>query len=197
MPSWRRCGACSALEELFAEAVARSIVAATSSCSATAVSMPIGCAIPALLACRRAPPPDPCRQAHPVLAGSRNRRGARSPPLLPAGRLRRGGDQPLPRLRHHRRHVRAGHACRVLDGNDDADDPDDILDTYHKNYVKAIDKGLLKIFSKMGISTLQSYCGAQIFDIVGLKPGLRRRSTSPAPLPRRRRRPGRDRAKRR
>ncbi len=38
----------------------------------------------------------------------------------------------------------------------------------HKNYIKAIDKGLLKIFSKMGIGTLQSYHGAQIFEAVGL-----------------------------
>ena len=37
-----------------------------------------------------------------------------------------------------------------------------------KNYVKAVDGGLLKIFSKMGISTLASYQGAQIFEIVGL-----------------------------
>ena len=37
-----------------------------------------------------------------------------------------------------------------------------------KNYIKAIDKGLLKVMSKMGISTYQSYCGAQIFDAVGL-----------------------------
>lgn len=36
------------------------------------------------------------------------------------------------------------------------------------NYIKSIDKGLLKIFSKMGISTLQSYCGAQIFEALGL-----------------------------
>jgi glutamate synthase (NADPH) large chain len=36
------------------------------------------------------------------------------------------------------------------------------------NYVKAIGKGLLKIISKMGISTLFSYCGAQIFEAVGL-----------------------------
>ncbi|QDM40956.1 glutamate synthase large subunit [Altererythrobacter sp. TH136] len=37
-----------------------------------------------------------------------------------------------------------------------------------KNYVKAIGKGILKVMSKMGISTYQSYCGAQIFDAVGL-----------------------------
>jgi glutamate synthase domain-containing protein 2/glutamate synthase domain-containing protein 3 len=37
-----------------------------------------------------------------------------------------------------------------------------------KNFVKAIGKGLLKVISKMGISTLFSYCGAQIFEAVGL-----------------------------
>jgi glutamate synthase (NADPH/NADH) large chain len=37
------------------------------------------------------------------------------------------------------------------------------------NYVKAIGKGLSKIMSKMGISTYMSYCGAQIFEAIGLK----------------------------
>jgi len=37
-----------------------------------------------------------------------------------------------------------------------------------KNYVKAVCNGLLKIFSKMGISTLQSYQGAQIFEVLGI-----------------------------
>jgi glutamate synthase domain-containing protein 2/glutamate synthase domain-containing protein 1/glutamate synthase domain-containing protein 3 len=37
-----------------------------------------------------------------------------------------------------------------------------------KNYIKALNKGILKVMSKMGISTLQSYCGAQIFEAVGL-----------------------------
>jgi glutamate synthase (NADPH/NADH) large chain len=37
-----------------------------------------------------------------------------------------------------------------------------------KNYIKAVNEGLLKVFSKMGISTLQSYQGAQIFEIIGL-----------------------------
>ncbi len=41
-----------------------------------------------------------------------------------------------------------------------------------QRYIKAIDKGLLKVMSKMGISTYQSYCGAQIFDAVGLKSEL-------------------------
>jgi glutamate synthase (NADPH/NADH) large chain len=37
-----------------------------------------------------------------------------------------------------------------------------------KNYLKAVGKGILKVISKMGISAYQSYCGAQIFDAVGL-----------------------------
>ena len=44
-------------------------------------------------------------------------------------------------------------------------DEDEVI----KRYIKSIDKGLLKVMSKMGISTYQSYCGAQIFDAVGLK----------------------------
>ncbi len=43
-----------------------------------------------------------------------------------------------------------------------------------KRYIKAIDKGILKVMSKLGISTYQSYCGAQIFDAVGLQDGARR-----------------------
>ena len=41
-----------------------------------------------------------------------------------------------------------------------------------KRYIKAIDKGLMKVMSKMGISTYQSYCGAQIFEAVGLSSDL-------------------------
>ncbi len=40
--------------------------------------------------------------------------------------------------------------------------------TAEAKFIKAINKGLLKIFSKMGISTVQSYCGAQIFEAIGL-----------------------------
>ena len=46
--------------------------------------------------------------------------------------------------------------------------PDYSFDKVLKNYRKAVDKGLLKIFSKMGISTLQSYFGAQVFEAIGL-----------------------------
>ncbi len=41
-----------------------------------------------------------------------------------------------------------------------------------KNYIKAVGKGLLKVMSKMGISTYMSYCGAQIFEAVGLSSDL-------------------------
>jgi glutamate synthase (NADPH/NADH) large chain len=47
--------------------------------------------------------------------------------------------------------------------------PDGVTeDAAHKRYIKAVVKGMLKVISKMGISTYQSYCGAQIFDAVGL-----------------------------
>lgn len=42
------------------------------------------------------------------------------------------------------------------------------IEILKKNYVKAVNEGLLKVFSKMGISTLQSYQGAQIFEIIGI-----------------------------
>ncbi|HYJ11234.1 MAG TPA: glutamate synthase large subunit, partial [Polyangiaceae bacterium] len=41
-----------------------------------------------------------------------------------------------------------------------------------QKYIKAVNKGLLKVMSKMGISTLQSYQGAQIFEAIGLSPDL-------------------------
>ncbi|MBI3411890.1 MAG: glutamate synthase large subunit [Planctomycetes bacterium] len=52
--------------------------------------------------------------------------------------------------------VRQGHLTRIHSK------------TAIKNFVKAIDKGVLKVMSKMGISTLQSYCGAQVFEAIGL-----------------------------
>ncbi len=82
---------------------------------------------------------------------------ARGASLLRAGRLRRRGDQPLSRLRDA-----AAAPCRArLPREVDADEV-----VYR--YIKSIDKGILKVMSKMGISTYQSYCGAQIFDAVGL-----------------------------
>ncbi|MEW4449526.1 glutamate synthase large subunit [Qipengyuania sp. JC766] len=46
--------------------------------------------------------------------------------------------------------------------------PDMAADDVRANYIQAVGKGILKVMSKMGISTYQSYCGAQIFDAVGL-----------------------------
>jgi glutamate synthase (NADPH) large chain len=51
--------------------------------------------------------------------------------------------------------------------------------TAMRNYIKALNKGILKVMSKMGISTLQSYCGAQIFEALGLS-GRSSTTTSPA-----------------
>ena len=53
------------------------------------------------------------------------------------------------------------HARGELPGEVDADEA-----VYR--YIKSVGKGILKVMSKMGISTYQSYCGAQIFDAVGL-----------------------------
>ena len=51
--------------------------------------------------------------------------------------------------------------------------PDDLdAEAAVKHFTKAINKGLLKTFSKMGISTLQSYRGAQVFEAIGLSKGL-------------------------
>ncbi len=44
--------------------------------------------------------------------------------------------------------------------------------TAEKNYIKAVDKGLKKIMSKMGISTIRSYRGAKIFESIGLSENL-------------------------
>ena len=67
-------------------------------------------------------------------------------------------DQPVPRLRDDRRHDRRTACCTGLDHR-----------TACKNFVKAATKGVVKIMSKMGISTVQSYRGAQIFEAVGLR----------------------------
>ncbi len=59
--------------------------------------------------------------------------------------------------------------------SDDGNSPPDMeaaLEKAAQNTVKAIGKGLLKTISKMGISTIQSYCGAQIFEAVGLEKSL-------------------------
>ena len=106
---------------------------------------------------RRAPPPDPRGHAHAGRPGAGERRAARGAPLRPADRLRRRRDQPVPGVRDARRHDPPGHAA-----------PASTTRRPVKNYVKAVDKGVVKVMSKMGISTVQSYCGAQIFEAIGL-----------------------------
>ncbi len=51
-----------------------------------------------------------------------------------------------------------------------AKDFDEKISAYEieKHFIKSVGKGILKVMSKMGISTYQSYCGAQIFDAIGL-----------------------------
>ena len=103
-----------------------------------------------------APSPDPQGAAHLGRPRRRDRRSARGPPLRLPRRLRRRGDQPLSRA--SRRWRRWPRTCPTRRARTN----------WSKRYIKAVDKGLLKVMSKMGISTYQSYCGAQIFDAVGL-----------------------------
>src|SRR5262249_46378273 len=58
------------------------------------------------------------------------------------------------------------------DGNRHGEEGEDAVYRYTKHFTKAIGKGLYKVFSKMGISTLHSYSGAQIFEAVGLSTKL-------------------------
>jgi glutamate synthase (ferredoxin) len=46
------------------------------------------------------------------------------------------------------------------------------ITTAKRNFIRALEAGLLKIMSKMGISTVDSYCGAQIFEAIGLSQAL-------------------------
>jgi glutamate synthase domain-containing protein 2 len=73
-----------------------------------------------------------------------------------ADRLRRNRHQPLPGLRDHRRHDAPGLLTDIT------------AKRRQRTYVKAAIKGVVKTMSKMGISTIQSYCGAQIFEALGL-----------------------------
>ena len=59
-----------------------------------------------------------------------------------------------------------GMLAHLQDANED--DYEDAGYLHDKNYIKALNKGLMKIMSKMGISTVRSYRGAQIFEIVGI-----------------------------
>jgi glutamate synthase (NADPH/NADH) large chain len=90
----------------------------------------------------------------------RGRRRPRGPPRRPAHRLRRRRGQPLPR-----HGVRRGHgASGVITGVDE--------EKAVRNLIKALGKGVLKVMSKMGISTVASYRGAQVFEAIGLSQEL-------------------------
>ncbi len=59
-----------------------------------------------------------------------------------------------------------GKAQEQLD--EDRRSPAELAEAAEHNYIHALEKGLLKIMSKIGISTVDSYCGAQIFEAIGL-----------------------------
>ena len=109
---------------------------------------------------RGAPPPAPREDPHPGRAGRRGRRRPRGAPRRAAHRLRRGGGQPVPR--HGDR--RGPRPVRHLPGVD----PEKAV----ANLIKALGKGVLKVMSKMGISTIASYRGAQVFEAIGLSQPL-------------------------
>ncbi len=98
--------------------------------------------------------------AHALRHRVRDGRGARSRALRAADRLRRRRDQPVSRVRRR--------IDELVEDGTLLSEPASTRATARKNYIKACDKGLLKTFAKMGISTLHSYRGAQIFEAVGL-----------------------------
>ena len=122
-------------------------------------------AMPSLLASRRDPPPSGAR-GNAAAGRSRRRvgRAAQRAERRGADRLRRRCSQPVSDARHDRTSwsPKAALDLRLQDAEERA--------------LKAIGKGLLKTISKMGISTLPSYCGAQIFEAVGLSTGARRQA---------------------
>ena len=95
-------------------------------------------------------------QVGPRGRGGRRPRGA---PHGAAHRLRRRRDQPVPRVRVDRGPHRAGPATASAAWT---------RKVAVKNYIKAAGKGVLKVMSKMGISTVASYRGAQVFEAIGL-----------------------------
>ncbi len=106
---------------------------------------------------RRAPPSRAPGDADAVRPGGGIGRRARGPSLRAAARLRRRRRQSVPGVRDARRHDPAAPARRRRRTTNAV-----------INYIHALNKGILKVMSKMGISTLQGYCGAQIFEAVGL-----------------------------
>ena len=104
--------------------------------------------------------PDPPRLAHPDRPRRRNGRGRARSITSAAWRATapRRSIRTSPSRRWRQLRVQNGLPLKAYE--------------VQKNYIKAVGKGLLKVMSKMGISTYQSYCGAQIFDAVGLHSGF-------------------------
>jgi glutamate synthase (NADPH/NADH) large chain len=118
-----------------------------------------------------APPPDPQGPAHLGRPGGGNRRSARSAPFLRVWQAMAPKPStpiwPSKRWPTCTEEAVPGRSRRY-----------EVVE----RYIKSIDKGLLKVMSKMGISTYQSYCGAQIFDAVGLvRPSSTSSSSAPPP----------------
>jgi glutamate synthase (NADPH/NADH) large chain len=108
----------------------------------------------------RAPPPDPREDAHPGRSRRRGRRRPRGAPRRAAHRLRRLAVNPYLAMESVE-----DLAARGLVPVE----PEQAV----RNLIKALGKGVLKVMSKMGISTVASYHGAQVFEAVGPRPRAR------------------------
>ncbi len=67
-----------------------------------------------------------------------------------------------------RQEVKGSKASESEENSSQALTPAELADEAEHNYVHALEKGLLKVMSKMGIATVDSYCGAQTFEVIGL-----------------------------
>ena len=116
--------------------------------------------IPALLAVvGPASPPDPRGPAHAGVAScSRPAKRARCITSRCSSATAAQRDQSVPRVRDARRHDPRRACCRTSTTR-----------LACKNFVEGRVKGVVKVMSKMGISTVQSYRGAQMFEAVGLR----------------------------
>ena len=124
--------------------------------------------------------------AHEGDARRRDRRGARGAPLRLPARLRRRGDLPAPRARDARR----SWPRRTRSAATAPRPPRRSVRFKH-----AIEDGVLKVMSKMGISDVASYCGAQIFERGRARPEIVDRRVRRDAVPDRRHRLRRARAR--
>ena len=132
---------------------------------------------------RRAAAPGAHRAPGAGRPGGRGGRRLRHPPLRHADRLRRGGGAPVAGARDHRRAFAEDRELSRREREAETE-PRPTPAEARAQFRSAAEKGLLKILSKMGISTLSSYCGAQIFEVARPGPRGDQRPASPAPRPR-------------